>query len=234
MAVPSFRLAGVAVAVSVLALASPAIADTAYTHDYEMNEPPGATVMTDTGAIPVDGTIGSEVQTGVVYDNATAYRFPFLKPNTPPAHPEHLVSIPDDPSVDPDSADYSIEIRYRTTHAFGNLIQKGQSRTPGGQIKIQLPKGRPSCYFKGSSGRVGIGGPAPLNDGAWHTLTCTRTSTAVDLYVDGVRVGHKNGVSGFLNNKYPVTIAGKPKCDQITVTCDYFSGDVDYVRITKG
>jgi len=228
------RLTGVAVIASVFALASPAIAGDAYTHDYEMDEPSGATVMTDTGAVPVNGTIGSEVQTGVVSYHATGYRFPFLKPNTPPAHPEHLVSIPDDPSLDPDTADYSIEIRYRTTHAFGNLIQKGQSKTFGGQIKIQLPKGRPSCYFKGSSGRVGIGGPAPLNDGAWHTLRCIRTSTAVDLYVDGAHVGHKNGVSGNLANKFPVTIGGKPNCDQIRVTCDYFSGDVDYVHITKG
>jgi hypothetical protein len=47
-------------------------------------------------------------------------------------------------------------------------------------------------------------------------------------------VGHKNGVSGNLNNSFPMTIGGKPKCDQVKVTCDYFVGDVDYVRITKG
>ena len=207
---------------------------TSVTHDYEMNEPAGATVMHDTGTTPVNGQIGSEVKTGVSYSGAKGYRFPYLRPNTPPAHPEHLVNIPDAPSVDPGKANYSIEIRYRTTHKFGNLIQKGQAQTPGGQIKIQLPKGRPSCYYKGSAGRVGTGGPAPLNDGNWHVLRCVRTSSAVDFYVDGAHVGHKNGVSGNLDNSFPMTIGGKPKCDQIKVTCDYFAGDVDYVRIQKG
>jgi hypothetical protein len=208
--------------------------DPAPTHSYEMNEPAGATVMHDDGIPALDGLVGSEVQSGVVFDGATGYRFPRLAPNTPPAHPQHLVSIPDDPSLDPGNSTYSVEIRYRTTNKFGNLIQKGQSTTKGGQLKIQLPKGRPSCYYKGSLGRVGAGAPAPLIDGGWHTLRCTRTASAVDFYVDGVRVGHKSGASGTIDNALPMTIGGKPNCDQVTVTCDYFGGDVDYVRITKG
>jgi hypothetical protein len=208
-------------------------ADPPPTHAYEMNDAVGATAMHDDATPPLDGRIGSEVQVGVVVDGATGYRFPRLTPNTPPAHPEHLVSIPDDPSLDPGSSSYSIEIRYRTTNKFGNLIQKGQAATKGGQIKIQLPQGRPTCYFKGSLGRVGTGAPAPLNDGAWHTLRCTRTPSAVDFYVDGVRVGHKNGASGLIDNALPMTIGGKPNCDQVTVTCDYFGGDVDFVHISK-
>jgi len=31
----------------------------------------------------------------------------------------------------------------------------------------------------------------------------------------------------------PFTIGGKTECDQITITCDYFVGDIDYVRISK-
>jgi concanavalin A-like lectin/glucanase superfamily protein len=65
-------------------------------------------------------------------------------------------------------------------------------------------------------------------------LRCVRTTSAVDFYVDGVRVGHKNGVSGNLDNTFPLIIGGKPKCDQVKVTCDYFSGDIDYVKIDKG
>ncbi len=230
------RLGAVATAMALGALAQPVTA-ASVTHDYEMNEARGATgagAMKDTGATRVDGDIGSEVTTGVWYSGAKAYRFGYLKPNTPPAHPQHLVTIPDDPSVDPGTAAYSIEIRYRTTHAFGNLIQKGQATTRGGQIKIQLPKGRPTCYFKGSSGRVGTGGPAAIDDGQWHVLLCTRTASAVELYVDGKRVGRKNGVSGDIDNTYPMSVGGKPSCDQVKVTCDYFAGDVDYVRLTKG
>jgi hypothetical protein len=199
-----------------------------------MNEADGATEMLDDLLPPLNGIIGTEVKVGVVYEGATAYRFPRLAPNTPPAHPEHLVTIPDDPSLDPGDDDYSIEIRYRNKNKFGNLIQKGQATTKGGQIKIQLPQGRPSCYYKGALGRVGAGSPTPLLDGAWHTLRCTRTASAVDFYVDGVRVGHKNGASGTIDNTSPMSIGGKPNCDQVKITCDYFGGDVDYVSISKG
>jgi hypothetical protein len=233
----SSRLCGATALVAVV-LAAPALAQPAtagsLTHDYEMNEARGASVVHDTGATRVDGQVGSEVTTGVWSSGAKGYRFPYLRPNTPPAHPQHLVTVPDGPSVDPGTSDYSIEIRYRTTHAFGNLLQKGQSQTAGGQVKIQLPKGRPTCYFKGSQGRVGTGAKAPIDDGQWHVIVCTRTAGAVDFYVDGVRVGHKNGVSGKIDNRFPLTIGGKPQCDQVKVTCDYFSGDVDYVRIQKG
>ena len=46
--------------------------------------------------------------------------------------------------------------------------------------------------------------------------------------------GHKTGSPGVINNTYDFTIGGKPNCDQIKVTCDYFGGTVDYVKITKG
>ena len=204
------------------------------THVYSMNEAKGASVMVDSGNVRVDGSVGDEVRTGVWASGAKGYRFPWLKPNTPPAHPEHLVRIPDGPAIDPGHADYSITVRYRTRSKFGNLIQKGQARTPGGQIKIQLPKGRPSCYYKGSEGRVGIGAPAPLNDGSWHVITCTRSSSKVEFFVDGQRVGRKRGTSGYIDNNMPITIGGKPRCDQVKVTCDYFAGLIDNVMITRG
>lgn len=225
-----------AAALSLAAWAAPAtaVADPVVTHAYEMDEGAGASTMSDSGFPAVDGHIGDEVQTGVTSAGATGYRFPWLKPNQAPAHPEHLVSIPDDPSVDPLSSDYSITIRYKTGSKFGNLIQKGQSSAAGGQVKIQLPKGQPSCYFKGSQGRAGVKGPTSLADGQWHVLTCNRTANAVELYVDGTRVGRKNGPSGNIDNRAPISIGGKPQCDQIKVTCDYFAGMVDYVRITRG
>ncbi len=220
--------------VSLVPAAAATPADGTATLQWEMNEAPGATTMQDSGGQGVDGSIGSEVQTGEVYDGATGYRFPYLQPNQPPAHPEHLVSVPDNAALNPDSGNYSVEIRYRTTHAFGNLIQKGQSTTKGGQIKIQLPGGRPQCYFKGSGGKDGAGWRTPINDGQWHTLLCVRTPESVVLYVDGVQRGKKVGPTGVLSNTYPLTIGGKPYCDQVQVSCDYFSGQVDYVHITKG
>lgn len=230
-----YAFAGVSVAALVGSLvAVPASAVTSPAISWDMNEGPGASVMRDSGPLGIDGQIGNEVMTGTSVDAAVGYQFPRLKPNTPPAHPEHLVVVPDQTALDPESGDYSVEIRYRTTNGFGNLIQKGQSRSAGGQWKIQLPGGRPQCYFKGSAGRAGAGWKTPINDGRWHTLLCVRTPDSVTLYVDGVRRGRKVGPTGTISNRFPITIGGKQKCDQVKVTCDYFGGTIDYVRITKG
>jgi hypothetical protein len=201
---------------------------------WDMNEPAGATVMQDSGALGINGTIGSEVETGYAFDGAIGYRFPRLVPNTPPTHPEHLVRVEDRPELDPGTSPYTIEIRYKTTNPFGNIIQKGQSHTAGGQFKMQLPGGRPQCYFKGSNGRVGVGYKTPIDDGVWHVVRCVKDATAVSLYVDGVRVARHVGDPGNMDNTFPLTIGGKPACDQIKVTCDYFGGVIDYVTITKG
>jgi hypothetical protein len=235
-------LCAVAVALSLLAgcgamngtvtAANAATSGTA-THDYEMNEAAGATVMHDTGSVRLDGKIGSAVMTHASFGGDLGYRFP-KPPATPPAHPEHLVTVPDSPSLDPGSADYGIEIRYRTSDVGSeNLIQKGQGTTAGGQVKLQLQDGEPQCFFRDSSGRtVGAKGTASLANGAWHVLRCTRTTRALDLYVDHVRIAHRSGVTGRLDNGYPLSIGGKSRCGK--VSCDYFGGDVDYVRIEKG
>jgi concanavalin A-like lectin/glucanase superfamily protein len=201
---------------------------------YNMNEPSGASVMQDSGPLRLNGHIGSEVMTGVSSGGAIGYQFPRLTPNVPPAHPQHLVTIPDNDAVDPGSGNYSVEIRYKTTNGFGNLIQKGQSTTAGGQFKIQLPGGKAQCYFKGPLGKDGVGYQVPLDDGQFHTLLCVKTASSVTLYVDGVKRATKTGPIGTMNNTFPVSIGGKPQCDQIKVTCDYFGGIVDYVKITKG
>jgi hypothetical protein len=202
--------------------------------DWEMNEGAGATVMHDSGPLGLNGSIGKEVQTGVSSGGATGYVFPRLTPNQPPAHPQHLVTVPNAAALNPGSGSFTVEIRYKTTNPFGNLIQKGQSTTNGGQFKIQLPKGKPQCYFKANLGRDGAEYNHAINDGQWHTLKCVRTATNVTLYVDGVKRGSTSGPIGNLTNTYPLTIGGKPNCDQVKVTCDYFGGSVDYVKITKG
>src|SRR6476619_3408626 len=112
-------LSAAALAASVAA--APAHAATA-SIQWEMNEAAGATVMHDSGSQGINGSIGSEVTTGVVVNGATGFQFPRLTPNQPPTHPQHLVVVPDQTALDPESGTYTVEIRYRTTNAFGNLI----------------------------------------------------------------------------------------------------------------
>jgi hypothetical protein len=236
-------IAGIGMAtalVTALPAPGPAVAAVGVlTADYEMNEPAGATVMTDSGGSGLDGAIvaSDQITTGwVSYDGATGYHWLRRPPNEPPASPERVIQVPDNINLEPGSGTgtFTIELRFRTSNKFGNIAQKGQATSRGGQWKIQNPQGRPSCLFKGSLGRVATRVPTALNDNLWHVLTCVLTPTRVTALVDGVQVNFQNGSTGTIDNAIPMTVGGKINCDQITVTCDYFSGDIDYLRIYKG
>lgn len=202
---------------------------------YEMNEPAGTTVMTDSSGNGNNGVVNpAGVTSGVSYQGATGYEWPFRLPTEPPASPERVIQVPDSAAIEPVNDAFTIEIRFRFTDKFGNMAQKGQSASPGGQWKIQMPGGIPSCLFKGSAGQVATGAVTPMDDGEWHTLTCSLTPSGVTMYVDGVYRSTKAGTVGTIDNNIPMTVGGKINCDQIEVTCDYFSGQIDYVKITKG
>ena len=70
-----------------------------------------------------------------------------------------------------------------------------------------------------------------LNNGQWHVINCTRTATQVTMTVDGVLVATLKHATGSISNTKVLSIAGKSTCDQITVTCDYWVGQIDYVQI---
>jgi hypothetical protein len=201
---------------------------------WQMNEAAGSQTMVDSSGNGRHGVIGSNVQEGTALPGGgTGYRFPYKRPNTPPADPQHLVTVPNSTALNPGSGDYAVELRMRTTHSFGNVIQKGQAGSPGGYWKFQQPSGKIACLFRGSGGSstASAGSTVRVNDGNWHTVRCERTSSMVTMTIDGVVTGRNRNPTGTISNTRPVTIAGKGHCDQVEITCDYFSGDLDYVRI---
>ena len=175
-----------------ISFAAPASAATLV--DWEMNEGPGATVMVDSSG-HVNGTIGSAVQTGVNVMGATAYHWVFASPTKPPPKPERLVQA-NSSTLNPGAGTYVVELRYRTTKHFGNIVQKGQAGSSGGYFKIENPNGQINCVFRGknSSGefkRKAVESPAVLSAGNWHVARCTRTSTGMASRVSlspGVRI----------------------------------------------
>lgn len=233
-------LVPIAVAGTLVAGAERARADATTTlADWQMNEPSGATVMADSSGNGIDGQVGSAVLTGNVEGDVTFYKWTHTNPNQPPPKPERLIQVADD-RLNPGTGDYAVTIRFRTTRSFGNIIQKGQAETPGGNFKWQIPNGKLQCQFRGfdESGNELKGGvssgPTPLNDGLWHTVRCERTADMVTMTVDGQVTGRNPGPTGSISNTVPLTIGGKLNCDQVTITCDYFVGDIDFVLIETG
>jgi hypothetical protein len=202
---------------------------------YELNEAAGARVLVDSSGNRLNGTIGAEVTTAATYAGATGHRFPNVTPNVPPARPEHINNVPHDARLNPGTADFAFTIRMRTTRSFGNVIQKGQSSATGGYFKMENPAGVPTCLFRGADGSRGVSAGTDLSDGEWHTIRCERTATGVSMTVDGTVVARLTGPTGSIANNWPLSIGGKYDCDQVNVTCDYFVGDIDWVRIeTQG
>jgi hypothetical protein len=221
---------------AVLLLAFAASASAATLADWEMNEPSGATTMIDSSG-HVNGSIGSAVNTGVSINGAIAYQWPFTSPTAPPAKPERIVQA-NSSSLNPGSGTYTVSLRFRTNQHFGNIVQKGQAGAKGGYFKIENPNGHINCVFRGvnSSGtlvRKAVQSPTVTSDNAWHVATCTRTSTGLTLTIDGSVVGTAKGSTGNISNTRPVTIGGKLNCDQINTTCDYFTGALDWVKISN-
>jgi hypothetical protein len=203
---------------------------------WEMNEPSGATVMIDTSGNGFNGSIGSSVQTGFVFNGATEYHWPFRSPTQPPAEPGRLVTVPHDDVLNPGTDDYAVTIRYRTIQHFGNIIQKGQGGAPGGYFKLENPNGILTCVFRGKSSSGGwqrkeVTSGTPLSDGQWHTVRCERTSNALTMTIDGTTTRSVSGSSGNISNPRPISIAGKLVCDNVKTTCDYCTGDIDWIRI---
>jgi len=216
-----------------LAVAAPASAATLA--DWEMNEGSGATTMIDSSG-HVNGTIGSAVKTGVSVMGATVYRWPFASPTAPPPKPERIVQANSN-SLNPGSGTYTVSLRYRTTQHFGNIVQKGQAGSAGGYFKVENPHGQINCVFRGVvSGKLvrkAVTSPAVLSDGAFHVATCTRTANALTLTIDGSVVDTAHGSTGNISNTRPVTIGDKLNCDQVKTSCDYYTGDIDWVKLSN-
>jgi hypothetical protein len=223
-------------AVMVGGLVFAATASAATLADWEMNEASGANVMVDSSG-HVNGAIGSAVKTGVNTLGATAYEWAFTSPTAPPAKPERLVQA-NSATLNPGAGNYTVTIRYKTTKHFGNIVQKGQAGSAGGYFKLENPGGHLNCVFRGTSSsgsflRKAVESPAVLSNGQWHIAVCARTATAVTLTIDGSVVGTAKGSSGTISNPRPITIGGKLACDQVKTSCDYFTGDIDYIQITN-
>jgi hypothetical protein len=222
-------VATVVVATAALATATPAGAAATQTLAlWNMNEASGSTVLVDSGGHGINGKIGSHIILNGSYQN-----FPYVKGGDGGiVDPQHLDLITNG-LLNPGTRDYAITLRLKFTLALGNPLQKGQTGTVGGFFKIQLDDGggRILCSFVSPTGSGSVWSSNTINDGLWHVVTCTRTATQVTVTVDGKVTGTIKHATGSISNTWPLTFGGKSKCDQVKVFCDYFTGQIDYVKI---
>ena len=217
------------VALAVLATAAPAGAATTKTLAlWNMNEKSGASVLVDSGANGINGSIGSHIVL-----NGAVQTFPYVQGGVggvvDPAH----IDLVNSASLNPGARDFAVTVRLKFTVPVGDVLQKGQSGAVGGLFKIELDSGggKVDCSFVSPTGSAQVWSTTTINDGLWHVVTCTRTATQVTVTVDGVVVGKIAHASGSISNTWPLSIGGKSKCNQTTVFCDYFAGQIDYVKI---
>jgi hypothetical protein len=202
---------------------------------WEMNEPSGATVMQDSSDRNRDGTIGSDVQTGVFEDGETGYRWP--AGNLDVQNDARLVKV-DRRGFNPGEDAFSVTLRFKTgVAADQNIVQKGQAATAGGVWKIEMDSnGRVFCFFKGSAGRGAIGSTrgVSLADDEWHTVRCVRRSGSVTIIVDGGEPRKQVRTTGRIANDRPLTIGGKLQCNPANnVSCQYYVGLVDRAVVRR-
>ena len=198
---------------------------------WSMNESRGARTMVDGTGHGLNGSIGREVGTGTTVGGSTGYRFDRLEPDRPPTHPGHIVTVPDHRALDPGDRTFVVSVRLRTVYHFGNIVQKGQATSAGGNFKLQIPSGRVECLFRGSRGSRAVFAKTRINDGRWHSVECERSSEGVTLRIDGRVESRAYGWVGTIDNSYPLSIGGKIDCDQRSVGCDYYAGDIDRIDI---
>lgn len=205
--------------------------------DWRLDEPAGSTVMVDSSGRGRHGAVDpGAAAAGLTLENGV-YHWSVRCPACPPTALPRVVQVPDNADLDIPDPDqrYSISFRFRSHKGYGNIMQKGQATTAGGQIKIENPKGLTTCVFVGANkSYVSVRGATPLNDGQWHVVECIHTAAAVSQVVDGVLVAVKYQRTGPIDNAKPFVIGGKTSCNQVSVTCDYYSGYLDWVMISRG
>jgi len=226
----TFGFALAALALIGLSLMGPAARAAQASHSWSMDEAPGTGTMFDAGLPAANGN-WLNIQAGVPGFAGTAYRFDGTS----------RVTVPDAASLDPGSDTFTVTAHVKftamPTDAVGgdyDLIRKGLGSTSGGYWKIEIypnkahTKALGLCQMKGSSNHIKItGSPVSLNNGQWHTLSCTKTNSDVTLTVDGTNY-RKSVTIGSIANSDPLTIGADKTQD------DVYSGDLDEVAYQIG
>jgi hypothetical protein len=186
-----------------------------------MDETSGTTMFDSVGTH--NGTLHS-TQIGLPGFTGTAFGF---------NGSSSYVNVPTAADLNPGSAKITITIHLKTSGtppappADWDVIRKGLYTTTGGEYKMEFQQsGQASCGFEGSAGYAELVAGPSINNGQWHTVSCVKTSTAIQVVVDG-QIFSKTANVGAIANTADVVIGARPGSD-------WYQGQLDEASIQIG
>lgn len=125
-----------------------------------------------------------------------------------------MLEGPDRKAWDPARRDFRFGVKIKVAQAQAtrhmNVFQKGYHNQAGGQWKLQIDRGLPSCVVDGAIDRILVRATEVVTDGRWHRLACSRTSEfGVRLLIDGQVAAENNSPTGKVANDSPLRIGAK-------------------------
>jgi len=153
------------------------------------------------------------------------------------------IQTPASSTVNPGTAafSYSVTIKLPTSTTFSHdlsLVRRGSSKFAGPYYKMEMVykkatgNMRLECALRDAAGAhatVSTSGSA-LNDGQWHTLTCSKTAKTITLTKDG-HVHAKSVTLGNLSSTRPLNF-GAEKVGPTTFW-EHFPGLIEKIVLTK-
>lgn len=194
-----------------------------YGANWQMNETTGP--MIDSSGNGNDSTI---IEAGVTRDGSV-YHFA-----------RGRVIVPSHPSTTPGSRDFTLtaRIHLESNSSGENWVQKNTFSQHGQQIKIENSGKHIHCRIAGSLGVAsvwGFGKSAVLLNG-YHTVSCSKTATAVQLRLDGHLVHQQLIAVGNVTTTARWSLGGKDPClhpnQPEPAGCDFLQGSLDWVTLT--
>jgi hypothetical protein len=215
-AIAAVRATALAGIVTALTLASPGIAHATLDADWEMNEvgSPPATMVDSSG-----GGHDGQPMGGIVGDGST-YTFDGTGVVD--------VADPDGTTLSPGTQDITITASVAFSNRPGHdydIVRKKPAGVKGMQYRMEIMStGKAKCFFTGDTGNAAIIAKPVLDDGQFHTITCTKTSSTIGITVDA-KAKTKNVVIGSIVNATDISIGAK------LPSGDDFVGSMDYVTL---
>jgi hypothetical protein len=186
-----------------------------------MDETSGTTMFDSVGTH--NGTLHS-TQVGLPGFTGTAFGF---------NGSSSYVGVPSSADLNPGSANITFTIHLKTSGtpppppADWDIFRKGLYTSGGAEWKMEFQQtGQASCGFEGTRGYAElVAGPA-INDGQWHTISCVKTSSAIQVVVDG-QAFSKSASVGSISNTTDVAIGARPGSD-------WYQGKLDEASVQIG